>query len=57
MLEIYIRHKARVVARGNEQRAGLDFDETFAPVVKWSTVRLVTALAAFLDGPYHKWML
>lgn len=43
-----IKFKARVVARGNEQREGLDYDETFAPIVCWSTIRLIVAIAAAL---------
>ncbi len=27
--------KARLVARGFQQCKGLDFDESFAPIVKW----------------------
>ncbi|KAL3691662.1 hypothetical protein R1sor_005313 [Riccia sorocarpa] len=38
--------KARLVARGFEQQAGVDFEETYAPVVKWGTLRAVIGLAA-----------
>lgn len=38
--------KARLVARGFEQYAEVDFLETFSPVVKASTIRFVFALAA-----------
>jgi hypothetical protein len=40
------QYKARLVARGYEQRHGMDFWETFAPMVKWETIRLVVAIAA-----------
>lgn len=40
------RLKARLVARGFEQFAGVNFLETFSPVVKASTIRFVFALAA-----------
>uniref|UniRef100_A0A2N9HQR7 Reverse transcriptase Ty1/copia-type domain-containing protein n=1 Tax=Fagus sylvatica TaxID=28930 RepID=A0A2N9HQR7_FAGSY len=40
------RYKARLVAKGFHQQAGLDFDETFSPIVKPPTVRIVLSLAA-----------
>jgi len=35
------RHKARFCARGDMQIEGVDFFETYAPVVHWSTIRLL----------------
>ena len=35
------RHKARFCARGDMQTEGVDFFETYAPVVQWSTIRLL----------------
>ena len=44
-----VKRKARVVAHGFTQIPGMDFHETFAPVARLSSIRLVLALAARLD--------
>ena len=47
------RYKARLVAKGFSQIPGIDFDETFAPVVWIETIRLLLALAAHYNLKIH----
>ena len=39
------RYKARLVVRGDQQRASFSRDDTFAPVIDWPTVRLLLNLS------------
>jgi hypothetical protein len=48
------RYKARWVVRGFTQRPGIDFDETFIPVVKPATVHTVLSLALSRQWPVHQ---
>jgi hypothetical protein len=44
------RHKARLVSKGLSQFEGIEYNETFSPIDKMNSIRLVLALATS-----HKW--
>ncbi|GKF97224.1 retrovirus-related pol polyprotein from transposon TNT 1-94, partial [Tanacetum coccineum] len=43
------RYKARLVARGCSQRACIDYNEVFLPVVRHTYIRVILALTAYED--------
>jgi hypothetical protein len=48
------KFKARFVAKGFSQKEGIDFSETFAPVVRYSSIRAVISIAAKLGWQIHQ---
>ena len=42
-------YKAHLVAKGYRQRYGIDYDEIFSPVVMLKSIRIMLAIAAYLD--------
>ncbi|KAG8498565.1 hypothetical protein CXB51_004881 [Gossypium anomalum] len=48
------RYKGTLVVKGYFQEAGIDFQETFIPVVKPTTIRVVLALAVSLNWPLRQ---
>ena len=44
-----IKNKSRLVAQGYTQVEGVDFDETFAPVARLESIRILLAIASHLN--------
>ncbi|KAJ0598803.1 putative RNA-directed DNA polymerase [Helianthus annuus] len=48
------RYKARLVAKGYSQTYGIDYSETFSPVAKIDTIRVLFSIAANEGWPLHQ---
>ena len=48
-----IKHKAWLVVKGYSQRKGIDYEEVFAPVVRFESIRILIALAALKGWKIH----
>lgn len=44
-----VKYRARLVAKGFTQKYGIDYNETFSPVVRYSTLRILFALTVKLN--------
>jgi hypothetical protein len=48
------KYKARFVARGFSQKEGEDYDETFAPVAKYTSIKSIIAIASVMGWKLHQ---
>ena len=48
------KYKARFVPKGFSQKEGIDYEETFAPVARYSTIRTIISLAAKMGWRVHQ---
>ena len=46
-------YRARLVAKGFSQTAGVDYEETFAPIARLDSLRLLLSLTANFDMEAH----
>ena len=46
---LFEKYKAQIVVKGYAQETGLDFEETFAPIIWIESVRVIFIIAAAKD--------
>ena len=50
------KHQAMFVAQGLSHREGIDYEETFALVARYTSVRIILTLEEVITGKYTTWM-
>jgi hypothetical protein len=48
------RHKMRFVARGFSQMEGIDYEETFAPIARYTSIWMIISPVAFMGWRVHQ---
>ena len=48
------KYKARFVARGFSQKEGINYEETFSPVERYTSIRAIMALASMMKWDLHQ---
>ena len=48
------KYKAIFLARGFSEKEGIDYEETFAPVARYTSIRSVLSLAAVMKWKIHQ---
>jgi hypothetical protein len=48
------KYKSRFVARGFSQKEGIDYEETFTPVARYTSIRTIIALVAKMKWKLHQ---
>jgi hypothetical protein len=48
------KYKARIVAHGFSQKEGIDYEETFSPMARYTSIRTIIALVAKMKWKLHQ---